>query len=76
MFRQVCFFAGKQCNYKNWVPSMLRYKFLLILMGIKQNKNKMKQKLRIIGSKKLSFSNPPILNLGTIFNILIMHSWK
>ena len=34
---------------------MLRYKFLLILMGIKQNNKEMKQKLRIIGLKKTEF---------------------
>ena len=51
------FLAGNQSNHQNLVPSMLTYKFWLIFMEMKQ------KKIKMVNSKELSFSTPPILNI-------------
>ena len=39
-------FSGNQGNHQNFDPSIITYKFGLILMGMKQKKNKLKNKLK------------------------------
>ena len=46
------FWTGKQCNHQNFNPSLLAYKWRLILMGMKQ------KKIKMANSKKEIFNYP------------------
>ena len=58
-------FSGNQGKHQNFDPSILPYKFGLILIRMKQKKKKKfeKNKFKMADSKRLRFSKPPILKI-------------